>query len=111
VDFYRYGFNGIYCQHSLSAASALLDCNEATLNLIVLHLGGGTGICCATNMREVMKNARQGEHSAMVTVEMFCYRIKKYIGAYCAVLGDVSALIFTGGTGGSGTKYCKVSNH
>jgi len=35
----------------------------------------------------------------MLALEMFCYRIKKYIGAYFAVLGEVDALVFTGGIG------------
>jgi acetate kinase len=35
----------------------------------------------------------------MLALEMFCYRIKKYIGAYFAVLGGVDAVVFTGGIG------------
>jgi len=160
VDFYRYGFHGISCQYSLWAAAELLAREQASLNLIVLHLGGGAsvtairagisidtsmgfspteglimasrcgdldpmivitlqqqglslqqlnhllnhesglfGICGVADMREVLKKAEQGDQSAVLAVEMFCYRIRKYIGAYCAVLGDVSALIFTGGIG------------
>ncbi len=160
VDFYRYGFHGISCQHSLWAAAALLGREPESLNLIVLHLGGGAsitaicagvgidtsmgfspteglimagrcgdldpmipltlqregwsleqldhllnhdsglrGICGDADMRTVLRKAGEGNADAMLAVDMFCYRIKKYIGAYCAILGNVSALVFTGGIG------------
>jgi acetate kinase len=41
VDFYRYGFHGISCKHSVSAAAQLLNQSPENLNLIILHLGGG----------------------------------------------------------------------
>lgn len=41
VDFYRYGFHGISCKHSVSAAAQLLNQTPENLNLIILHLGGG----------------------------------------------------------------------
>lgn len=160
VEFYRYGFHGISCQHSLSAAAGLLDQESAALNLIVLHLGGGAsitainegvgvdtsmgfsptqglimsgrsgdldpmipvtlqregwsaeqldhmlnhesglqGICGVSDMRAILALAEQGDAAAGLAIDMYCYRAKKYIGAYCAVLGEVSALIFTGGVG------------
>ncbi|HVT28978.1 MAG TPA: acetate kinase, partial [Lacipirellulaceae bacterium] len=34
-----------------------------------------------------------------LAIDIFCYRIKKYIGSYCAVLGHVDAVVFTGGIG------------
>ena len=40
-----------------------------------------------------------GDERAHLAFEMFCYRIKKYIGAYYAVLGRVDAIVFTGGIG------------
>lgn len=43
--------------------------------------------------------AKKGEALAHLAIEMYCYRIKKYIGAYSAVLGHVDALIFTAGIG------------
>jgi acetate kinase len=43
--------------------------------------------------------AAEGNGQARRAIEMYCYRIKKYIGAYKAVLGDVDALVFTGGIG------------
>jgi acetate kinase len=60
---------------------------------------GLKGLCGLNDMREILAAADQGQERARVAVELFCYRIKKYIGAYLAVLGRVDALIFTGGIG------------
>jgi len=43
--------------------------------------------------------AEEGDKKAKLALEMFNYRIKKYIGSYSAVLGRVDCLIFTGGIG------------
>jgi acetate kinase len=50
-------------------------------------------------MREVLRMANSGEPLAQLALEVYCYRIKKYIGAYFAVLGRVDAVVFTGGIG------------
>jgi acetate kinase len=60
---------------------------------------GLKGICGFNDMREIGKFARAGNLQARLAIEMVCYRIKKYIGAYHAVLGSLDALIFTGGIG------------
>lgn len=161
VAFYRYGFHGISCQHSVNAASKLLNKSPENLNLIILHLGGGAsatavkngisvdtsmgfspteglvmasrsgdidpmiaitlqregktiedinqlfnkqsglkGVCGETDMRTILQRAEKGDDLCKLALDLFCYRIKKYIGAYFAVLnGKVDALIFTGGIG------------
>jgi acetate kinase len=53
----------------------------------------------ANDMREVVDAAAAGNPRADLALEIFCYRLKKYIGAYTAVLGRVDALVFTGGIG------------
>ena len=45
------------------------------------------------------RRAAAGDPSAELAIDMYCYRIRKYIGAYTAVLGRVDALVFTGGIG------------
>jgi len=60
---------------------------------------GLKGICGVNDMREITRIAAAGDTSARLAIEMYCYRIKKYIGAYHAVLGSVDALVFTGGIG------------
>lgn len=60
---------------------------------------GLKGICGNNDMREIGKMAEEGNAQAKLALEMFNYRIKKYIGAYSAVLGRVDCIIFTGGIG------------
>lgn len=49
--------------------------------------------------RELLSAEKQGNLRASLAIEMFCYRIKKYIGSYLAVLGGAQALVFGGGIG------------
>ncbi len=60
---------------------------------------GLKGICGVNDMREIEKLARDGDSRAQLALEMFCYRIKKYVGAYTAVLGRLDAVVFTAGIG------------
>jgi acetate kinase len=60
---------------------------------------GLKGICGVSDMREILERAEKGDERAELAIEMFCYRIKKYIGAYYAVLGRLDAVVFTGGIG------------
>jgi acetate kinase len=43
--------------------------------------------------------ADQGEEWSSTAIEVFCYRVKKYIGAYAAAMGGVDAIAFAGGIG------------
>ena len=160
IDFYRFGFHGISCQHSVLMAGQMLNKKPSDLNLIILHLGGGAsitairkgvsvdnsmgfspteglmmatrcgdldpmilialqksgysveqlediinhqsglkGVCGEADMRMLLTRVMENESKAQLALDMFCYRVKKYIGAYYAILGEVSALIFTGGIG------------
>ena len=58
---------------------------------------GITGI--SSDMREIEKAAEEGNERAVLGLNMFRYRIRKYIGAYTASLGGLDLLIFTGGIG------------
>ena len=60
-------------------------------------LKGLSGI--SSDLRELESAASNGNQRAMLAIQVFCYRIRKYIGAYVAALGGVDALIFTGGIG------------
>jgi acetate kinase len=60
---------------------------------------GLKGICGANDMREVIKRMEADDELARLAHDMVAYRIKKYLGAYYAVLGHVDAVIFTGGIG------------
>jgi len=60
---------------------------------------GLKGICGTNDMREVVTQAEEDDTLSVLALEMYSYRIKKYIGAYSAVLGRVDAIVFTGGIG------------
>ena len=78
-----------YLNSSLFAISAM--CNKQS------GLLGISGI--SNDMRTLADLAAQGNTRAQLAIEIFCYRIKKYIGAYTAALDTVDALVFTGGIG------------
>lgn len=75
-----------------------LDISVAN-TLVNKHSGmlGVSGV--SSDMRDVEKAAEEGNKRAIVTLEMYYYRIKKYIGAYAAAMGGVDAIVFTGGVG------------
>lgn len=60
-------------------------------------LKGISGI--SNDMRELLRRASQGNERAKLAVDIFTYRVKKYIGAYTAVMGGLDALVFTAGIG------------
>jgi acetate kinase len=60
---------------------------------------GLKGICGVNDMRKIEELAQDGNARAKLAIEMVCYRIKKYIGAYHAILGRLDALVFTAGIG------------
>jgi acetate kinase len=66
---------------------------------ILNRQSGLKGICGVNDMRKIGELAERGEATARLAIDMYCYRIKKYIGAYCAILGQLDAVIFTGGIG------------
>ena len=69
------------------------------LDLLLNKESGLKGICGTNDMRSIAALAKAGDAQALLAFHIFCYRIKKYIGAYMAVLGGVDCLVFTGGIG------------
>lgn len=67
---------------------------------------GLIGISGLTNdMRELLEEARENnDRRARLAIEVFCYRARKYIGAYLAAMGGADAIIFTGGIGENATQ-------
>ena len=53
----------------------------------------------SSDMREVEKAADAGDAHALTAMKTFCYRVRKYIGAYVAAMGGLDVLIFTAGIG------------
>ena len=53
----------------------------------------------SSDMRDLLVAAEEGNERAAAAIELFCYRVKKYIGAYSAALGGLHAVVFTAGIG------------
>ena len=53
----------------------------------------------SSDMREILRAADQGHQRALIALKAYCYRVRKYIGAYVASMGGLDAVIFTGGVG------------
>jgi acetate kinase len=70
---------------------------------------GLKGICRSNDMRDILDKLDKGDKQAELAVEMYTYRIKKYIGAYAAVLGRLDAIIFTAGIGENSAYIRKLS--
>jgi acetate kinase len=66
-------------------------------------------------MRRIERRAGMGDSAARLALKMFCYRLKKYIGAYHAALGGLDGIIFTGGIGENSPLIremsCEAMNH
>ncbi len=62
---------------------------------------GVSGI--SSDMRDIEIAAEEGHERAIVAMEMYQYRVKKYIGAYAAAMGGVDLIVFTGGIGENDT--------
>ena len=70
------------------------------LNELCNKKSGLLGVSGLSNdMRSLVEAAENGNERARLAIGLFCYRLKKYIGAYWASLGRVDAIVFTGGIG------------
>jgi acetate kinase len=72
----------------------------AQLDEILNRQSGLLGLSgISSDMREIERAADAGDPRALTTLKAFCYRVRKYIGAYIAAMGGVDVLIFTAGIG------------
>ena len=73
---------------------------EETQTLLNKH-SGLLGVSGLTNdMRELLDEARENnDRRARLAVEIFCYRVRKYVGSYLAAMNGADAVVFTGGIG------------
>lgn len=72
----------------------------AEVNDLLNKKSGVLGISGKCNdMRELHELIEKGNEDAKLALEMYAYRIKKYIGEYAAVMGGVDVIVFTGGVG------------
>jgi acetate kinase len=69
------------------------------LELLVNHQAGLLGVSgLSSDMKTLLDHRDHNPHAAQA-VEMFCYHLRKHIGALTAVLGGLDTLVFTGGIG------------
>lgn len=80
-----------------------LSLHEAN-TLLNKHSGlyGISGL--SSDVREILSAAAEGRRNAILAADVYCYRIKKYVGSYIAALGGLDGLVFTGGVGENATE-------
>ena len=69
------------------------------VNDLLNKKSGMQGLTGLSDMRDINKAAASGNEDALMATAIYTYRIKKYIGAYAAVLNGLDAIVFTGGVG------------
>lgn len=88
----------------LDPAVPLLLCrmtgmSPAEVDHLLNHESGLKGLCGENDMRAVLRRADAGDADAELALSAYCHRIRKYIGAYAAVLSRLDAIVFTAGIG------------
>ncbi len=80
----------------------LMDKEKLTLdevNTLLNKKSGLLGLCGKSDMRDVLVDYKSGDERAKVAVDVYTYRVAKYIGSYVAVMNGVDAIVFTAGIG------------
>ena len=71
-----------------------------TANTLINKFSGILGVSAiSSDMREVIEAAENGEEQAILAIDMYNYRIRKYIGAYTAAMNGIDIIVFAGGVG------------
>jgi acetate kinase len=81
--------------HLQRVAGMSVDETDELLN----KKSGLTGLCGDNDMREIQRRVEAGDERARLAFDVYIHRLRKYIGAYTAVLGRVDAVAFTAGVG------------
>lgn len=69
------------------------------IDTLLNRKSGMLGLSGHADMRDVEEAAQTGDPDAELALAVYCYRLRKYVGAYTAVLGRVDAVVFTAGIG------------
>jgi acetate kinase len=69
------------------------------LDELLEHRSGLAGLCGDNDMRAVLARRAAGDPDATLAFDVYCHRVRKYVGAYHAVLGRLDAIAFTAGVG------------
>jgi acetate kinase len=81
--------------HLQRSAGMTPDEVDALLN----RRSGLLGLCGDNDMREIGRRMAEGDEAAQLAFDIYVHRLRKYVGAYTAVLGRVDAVTFTAGVG------------
>ena len=79
--------------------------NKLNMNIdeMTAYLNKKSGILgisgISSDFRDLIAAAKEGNERAQLGLDVFCYRVRKYIGAYAAAMGGVDAVVFTAGVG------------
>lgn len=72
---------------------------EEKIYSLLNHESGLKGVSGKRDMRDVLRLAKKGNKKARLAIDMYVYRITKYVGAYAAAMNGVDAIVFTAGIG------------
>lgn len=70
------------------------------INILLNKKSGVLGISgVSSDFRDLHASASQGNQRAILAIDIFCYRVKSFIGSYIGIMGGVDSIVFTGGIG------------
>lgn len=98
-----------------SAVKFLADKKGFTFEEAINYLNKKCGVLgvsgVSSDFRDLLAASEAGNERATLAIEMFCYQVKKYVGAYAAAMGGLDCIVFTAGVGENcgfvRTKVCK----
>ncbi|MFL6547427.1 MAG: acetate/propionate family kinase [Povalibacter sp.] len=73
--------------------------DAGSLDELLNHHSGLAGLTGTNDLRQIEQRAEQGDEGCRLALSVYAHRVRKYIGAYAAVMGGVDAIVFTGGIG------------
>ncbi|GGL89692.1 acetate/propionate family kinase [Nakamurella endophytica] len=73
--------------------------SPAELDTLLNRRSGLLGLAGVSDVRDLTRRVQDGDPDADLAMDVYCHRIRKYVGAYLAVLGGLDALTFTAGVG------------
>jgi acetate kinase len=73
--------------------------SPSEVDTLLQHRSGLAGLCGDNDMRTVERRRAEGDEAATLAFDVYCHRIRRYVGAYHATLGRLDAVVFTAGIG------------
>jgi len=86
--------------------SRKLGYNLSDMESYLNNKSGLYGITGSEDMRVILSKSKKGDKDAKLAIEIFIYRVQKYIGAYFVAIGGLDCLVFTGAMG-KGSQYIR----